>query len=254
MRLAAYVILFVLVFVFAVASSFPLAFLLEQAKRSSYVSYDYASGTVWGGAVSGLQIGGQPLGEVKLRLKPLDLLAGRFTYDVTMHGEVADGKALASLGFGGGVRIANLIADVNVQKLARLDPRLRTQPSKMTLAVPSAEWNRAGDCRSLSGDLGSDLLTTVGRSYNWPGPALTGAFRCEGKDSLIELAGDNEIERIQAIGRVSGDGGYTVFANVETDNETLAIILETLEFRRSGGSYQYTKTNRPSETQGNEGT
>lgn len=243
MRNLGYLFLGLAVFVVSVVATAPLQFVLDRAAVGQAIHYSHASGSIWKGRVSGLVVDGQPVGDLDIKADFRALLKGSLAYDVDVRGELANAKARAAIRMNGDVSVSNLIADLDVRQLVRLDPRLRTQPSRLGVTVIEGRWSMRGACRSLNGDIDTDILSAMGRVYDWNGPELAGVMECQDGQTVVRLDGAGSADQIAVEGRFAPPRDYVVTANVQTSNETLATILQTLEFKRNGSRFAYSKSN-----------
>jgi len=244
------IFLFIAVFVTTLVARAPAGLALDLAGLDSAgLSHGRVAGTIWSGEVSRVNLRGQPLGRVTFEARPGAVLSGRIAYDVTVMGETGEARAVA---FAGRERrgVENLVGDINVQALRRLDPRLRQVPSTVQLSIRELSFATKRDCRSADGGLRSDVLTRLGEAWQWEGPAMTGRVRCDGDTLLVELEGVDGDEAIRA--RLQVDPAqmrYSLRASVETSNPGVEAALRELEFTRSeGGAFVYTRANTPNAT------
>ena len=244
MKLLSYIFLFVLVLIVSLIALMPLSFVVKSTTHESVVSYRHISGTIWKGEIFGLVVNGQDVGDIRIKNAPMEMLTGRLQYSFSFAGHLGSGKGVAELGLDRGVRVRDIIAEINVQNINNLDPRLRSMPSKVDVGVREGRWNNFGECQALSGNVRTDILTSIGRAYNWAGPSLSGVFSCDGPQTLVELQGSTGGDNISAHARLSGDGLYEVQAAVQTQDSGVASALESLEFQRTDiDLFEYVKSN-----------
>ena len=240
--------LFIVVFVVALLAQLPLAWVLGQAGLDrAGISHGRVTGTVWSGQVSGLQVMGQPIGRVSLDHQPGALLSGRVAYRLTFRGETGEGRGEVAVGLDRTVRVQDLVADIDVQSLRRLQPQLRQVPSDLQVTLSDLVIGADRRCRSATGQLRTDVLEAIGPRLDWAGPVLQGPLRCEAGALGLTLAGGAPGEdRIEVEGQVALDTQiYRVEARVETGAPRVAETVRALGFAGADGTYAYRKTNAP---------
>ncbi len=234
----------VVVFVGALAWTAPLAVLAGAANLSGRgISYDRAQGTIWSGDLLGVRVAGQPVGRVTLDLQRVALLRGRLDYAVEVAGPAGQGRGELVLAVGGGLVVRDLVADVNLQAIERLDARLREVPSTLSLTVPELVAGRRLACERVDGRLRTDLLQRLGGRLNWQGPAMAGIVSCDGEGgyrlSLANVDGPDEITLETRGSPVTAS--VSTKARVRTDNQTVADTLTLLKFQKEGDAFIYSR-------------
>lgn len=244
---ASWLLLFGLaVFVVALVWTMPLAFVAQNAGLAQRgILYERAQGTVWSGDLLGVTLAGQPIGKVTLLLDPVGLLKGSFEYDMDVAGPAGRARGDVSFGLGGQIGIRDMVADINVQALQRLDPRLRQVPATVSLTLPALAADHRLACQEADGRVRTDLLEKLGAGLQWTGPAMAGVISCGGDGGYQILlgneGGEDEIT-------VTADGSpltvsYQAEARVKTRNRTVADTLALLGFQRVGDEFVYSRAN-----------
>ena len=241
------IFLFVAVFAVTLLALAPVGLALRLAGlEAAGVAHERAAGTIWSGDLAGVSLRGQPLGRVTFQARPGALISGRMAYDVAVSGEIGQGRAIviAGLDMRG---VEDLVGDINVQALRRLDPRLRRVPARISLSIREIHLTGVGDCQAASGGLRTDLLARLGERWRWAGPALVGRVTCEGGDLMVRLDSAEGEDIIQARLQVNPARlEYALRASVETSNPGVQGALRNLEFTRSeSGAFVYTQANTP---------
>lgn len=232
------------VFLVTLAWRAPMSVLAGGAGLASRgITYERAQGTVWSGDLLGVEIGGQPVGRVTLDLKPGALFGGQLAYAMDIAGPAGRGRGELHLSAGGGLALRDLVADVNLQAIERLDTRLRQVPATVSVTVPELVTDRRLACRRADGRLRTDLLQRLGGSLNWNGPAMAGIIACDGEGgyqvSLANVDGADEIT-LEAAGSPL-TASYTAEARVRTSNRSVADTLKLLKFQRVGDAFIYSR-------------
>lgn len=245
LRAAFLVLVFVGVLLAGLILQLPVAFIVEQSGVARQgVSWTRVSGTLWQGQVRDLNIAGQPLGNVRFQLKPLALLDLRMSYAVDISGAAVNGKGELSAGLDGTLQAANVLIDVNVQRLARLDSRLRQAPSELSLTLRAAEIGADFSCLAADGGLQTNILSAVGERWSWNGPGLQGQVNCASAAFLIDMQGASATDQIRARGKFDLSSGlYDLTAEVQTSDPNVEMGLRALTFTDRSGVYTYRRTN-----------
>ncbi|MEM0986510.1 MAG: type II secretion system protein N [Pseudomonadota bacterium] len=235
-----------LVFVFTLIWQAPLAAFADRndlAQRG--VLFERAQGTIWSGDLLGVALGGQPIGRVTLDLKPASLLTGEIAYDMDVAGPAGEGRGQLAFSPGGGIALRDLVADVNLQAIERLDTRLRQAPATVSVILPELIADRRMACRRADGRLQSDLLQRLGGQFSWTGPPMAGIIACDGEGgyqvTLANTGGEDEIA-LDAIGSPL-TASYTADVRVRTNNEQVANTLLLMKFQKVDDQYVYSRVN-----------
>ncbi|MEM6625995.1 MAG: type II secretion system protein N [Pseudomonadota bacterium] len=236
------ILVFLVVFVSGVVANTPLGFVLDRAALGM-VTYERASGTVWRGTMTGVSAGGQDIGRIGLKAKPLSLLRGGLRYSGDVVGPAATGRGDVKLGFGRSIYIQDVIADVRLHALESLDPRLRTAPSSLSLSIRTLALNADMSCKAADGTLTTDLLTAVGAQWSWSGPKMDGEISCNNGLLQVTLRSQPGPDLVSADGQLGANGSFSAAARVTTTDTRLVSALETLRFRYQDGDYVYSIAN-----------
>lgn len=243
------IFLFVLVFLAVLVAGLPASFVARQVGlKAGGVDYMRMSGTVWSGEISRLSVAGQPVGAAEFRIRPASLLTGRLAYDFEIEGAALRARGMAQTGLDRGVILNNLVADVNLQEINRLDPRLRQSPATLALSIGQISIGPDGGCRSAQGGMRTDLLQSVGRRWDWTGPEMRGTLGCDGEALTVVMSGAGDDDEIRANARFDATRAvYAAGARVQTSDRGLAQALRALDFVASDGAFVYLRTNDPRE-------
>lgn len=206
-------------FVAALIAIFPLR--VAMALSRGPLSAQFVGGFVWGGRAIGAQIGGIPLGDLRIALAPLDLFAGRVR--LVINGAV-QGALVSSFGQHG--------VDVEAMSL----PLSRTVGP---LAVSQVELvgarirYRGEDCAEAEGQLAVMLSAAL------PSGATTGRFsgplKCDRKSMSALLVSQSAMDRL-AIRFLPGGRYDATFVTRPTD-EAAAAALRQAGFRETASGF-----------------
>ena len=234
-----FTLIFFVAAVIAVVATFPMKAALKWAEPSRHgLSYGGAYGTIWNGGVSNAAYLGQTLGRVDVAITPASFLRGKIAAKVSVAGEVAVARGDVLAAFEN-IQLENVIADINVQKLIYLDPRLRHTPSKLKVSIKRSDLTYDGRCNSMQSSLETDVLAAVGRQWQWTGPRMVGEVLCMDGRPQIRMNNFDGVDEITAGVDVQSDGGVLTRAHVRTKNEKLVRALNVLGFEYMNGVHQY---------------
>jgi hypothetical protein len=206
-------------FIAALIAIFPLR--VAMALSSGPLSAQFVGGFVWGGRAIGAQIGGIPLGDLRIALAPLDLLAGRVR--LIINGAV-QGAIVSSFGQRG--------VDVEAMSL----PISRTigplTVSQVELAGARVRF-RGEDCAEAEGQLAVMLSAAL------PSGAASGRFsgplKCDGKAMSALLVSQSAMDRL-AIRFLPG-GRYDATFVTRPADEAAAASLRQAGFRETSSGF-----------------
>lgn len=245
MRRSLLILLFLTVFIGSLIASVPLGFVLQQAGlKERGVDYRHTAGTIWNGKVHDILVAGQPIGDVSFKTQPLALVGGALAVNLNVDGPAGAGRGKARVGLDRAIMVTDLVADIDVQGLSRLEPRLRQAPARLSATIKTLRLSSNGACRAADGTLQTDILKALGGRYAWEGPVLSGTLSCDADQLLVALENQGGEDAIHANGRIAPGGIYTVDARVTSENVGVVQALQTLEFRNRNGAYEYYRTNQ----------
>ncbi len=218
---------------------------MEQLKLNARgVSYGHVQGTLWKGSVHDVIVANQPIGRVDLKTRPLSVLSLSPTLEWSFAGPVGSGRGVLLTTLSNDIELSNTIVDLNVQALARLDARLRQAPSKVSLTIRALETRTNGECRSATGNLSTDILSSLGGRYAWEGPNMIGEIRCENLDYLVTLQNDGGPDDVSASIQIEPSGLFDVSALMVPTNANVQAALPVIGFTQGETGYEYSYTNR----------
>ncbi len=206
--------------------------------------YERITGTIWSVQASGLSLANQPLGNARFKLQPAALVSGKLGYRVELTGESLFARGQVTVGPGGQVRLADLVGQVDLHEMRRLDSRLRQSASRLDFTINALEMSRRGGCVEAVGQLRTDLLERVGKAWNWTGPVMAGPVACDGESLVVTLSDQGGPDRIAASASVAVPRNrYDIEARVVTGDEKIIPALRALEFQGDGDVFVYRMSN-----------
>lgn len=232
MRVIGAVLFFVVVAFVAALMNFPLSLVTNIVDlKSKGVHYDRTFGTVWDGTLSDVQIAGESIGQLNFKLQPTSILklSPKLTFEFA--GSIGRGLGDVSIGMDRNVKLENVIANIQLNAFQHLDAQLRQTPSNLRISVSQVKISSSGQCLNASGQLDTDLLASVGRTWGWDGPEMRGDLSCQEKSYLISFSNGDGPDKITAQAIVDSDTEYDVVSRVETQNARLSSALLSYGFK-----------------------
>lgn len=223
----------VLVFAVSLVTRLPMALAVEKANLP--ITYDTVSGTIWNGSLRGIEVNGQAVGDLSLRLHALSLLTGQAKANLALQGSGVTGSGVISAR-GRSVRIQNGAALVALEPLRLRDvfgQRLRGQ---LDADVRELRVSTQG-CQVADFTVTTDALTRSLGAYASGGLDLSGEGRCEGDALVVPLAGSSPEADVEATLRVEPNGQYITQLKVTPKVSELGSFLTGVGFEQDGGAF-----------------
>lgn len=192
MRWSGYILLTLVVTVFALLIAMPADFVMRRVIAAEpSVRYVHASGTVWNGTVSGLRYGEQSIGNAQIETDWVSIFTGKLTSLVRVRDGAVNGRGRVSAGIGGEITVQDLRLSGSTIDLFNIEKEIRDLAGEYTISVRKAVISN-GRCQSASGTAWTDLLTKVERRVDWKGPELTGPVSCREGRFVLALSGQSD--------------------------------------------------------------
>ncbi|MDO8409584.1 MAG: type II secretion system protein N [Phenylobacterium sp.] len=199
----------------------PLSLVLGDRAGAAGLSAAQVSGTVWRGRLSDAAYRGLRLGEVRLGLSPLSLLAARPR--LTFAGEVATGAARLGRG---AVELIDVDAALPLGQLAPASGLAGT----VRMVGLSLDL-RGGECRRAGGQVSLADISLAGLQL--PGLVLAGDPACAGASLALPLRGQAEGVDVQADLLIGADGGYQMDMILRTSRPEVEAALGMAGYERT---------------------
>ncbi|MEM8988533.1 MAG: type II secretion system protein N [Pseudomonadota bacterium] len=233
-----------LVIAFAIAL---VAFLIARAPLSlagafldDSFAYGQAEGTVWRGTFRNANLGGHPLGDVKVSLSPASLLLLKARVSFAFRGVGAEGRGVLERGAFGGVALRDAKLKGDLERLSISIANAPRQAGLVTADVKAIAFGPSG-CRRAEADLWTDVLAQDDPRWDWTGPTLSGAAACADGVLVLPLSGVENGQRIMLTTEVRPNLAYVFRASVETEDPNLGGVLTLLGFQRKDSGFEYTQ-------------
>lgn len=210
----------------------PLSLALGDRAKAAGLSASAATGAVWRGRLSDAAIGGVRLGEVRVGVSPLSLLAARVRLGFqgeTVRGAVRWGPRQ--------IRLIKVDADLPLAALLSgrdLGGRISLRDFDLDL--------RGGRCEGAEGAVALDQLSL--RGLELPGLRLSGAPSCVGADLAVPLSGQADGVDVAADLRVSPGGVYRLDLTLRTTRPEVAMALGAAGAQATADGHQIQLTGR----------
>lgn len=193
-------------------------------------SAEQVEGTIWGGEAERARLGRLSLGDVRLGLEPLALLAGRAAVRFEARGDV-EGRGAAVLLGGSG--LTGFTGSAPIEALGLGIPLTgRISFSRVdAMFVGSA-------CRQARGDVATDAFRASAATLRWQGPDLAGTLSCAEDGALVaSLEGADGRASVAATLRLFADGRYALETRVAPSDDGLAMALPLGGFAPGPGGF-----------------
>jgi hypothetical protein len=200
--------------------------------------YDSASGTLWKGRLNAVAWRGVRLGDIAFAFDPGAVLFGRVQTRMSIAGGPVIGKGRVSAGALGGYALRDVDAEIALDKLAGLR-FLGAQASGVATVKVAALTGNSRGCRHAEGEVSTDAVASLATRFGRKGFALKGPIRCENGALVLPLSGGADGISVKAVLRFEGAGRVASKAEVATEDDQVALALQTLGFRNDNGVWRF---------------
>jgi len=217
----------------------PLEYVLKQAGlERTGAGWANVEGNILEGRISGFYLQNQPVGDVRLKLKPRSLLSGQAAYEISWSGAGGRGSGLAAIS-SKAITLSNIRGQHMVQAIEGLAPQVRAIGGEIRLADGSATLTRQG-CEDAGGTLSTDTLSRAATQYGKTFGDLSGPVSCLEGAFVVNLEGRAQNgDRVTIAASASPLGQSSFAATVTTNDSDLLFVLPRIGFVRSGNDWQY---------------
>ncbi|MEM1409238.1 MAG: type II secretion system protein N [Pseudomonadota bacterium] len=234
MRWAVYFTVAFVVFVVATAATLPLA--VVTSRLDLPVEMTRVSGTVWKGAIDGLSVNGQTLGDAKFRVRPWSLLSGRPSAHIDFQGRGLQGAG--DISFNGDlITLTDASGTADLVRFGFVDAFGQPLRGSVKTEVEALAFSLRQGCRRADLSVATDAVSRSLGAYAAEGFPLEGQGRCEGDALLLPLAGQGPDAAIEAELRLNKDGSYVTKLAVTPEARELGIFLAGMGFEERGGAF-----------------
>ena len=232
-------IVFICALLVSVVSNTPLSFALKRTGlEAAGLHWESARGRIWSGVVSGVRFKDQPLGLVRVTLKPEGLLKGRIRYHLNWRGEAGQGVGTVEFGRSQ-IRLSELRGDVDMGALQGFSVAVRQIGGLASFRIDELIVHH-GRCEQAAGSVTSDLIRRASARYGGDWSPLAGDIRCEKGMLFVPLeASSSQDETMSVQARIGLAGASSLEARVSHAGTPLASALAALGFWLENGDYVY---------------
>jgi general secretion pathway protein N len=229
---ATLVALFAALGMILILAAAPLSLALSGRGPAAGLSAASVSGTVWRGRLTDAAFSGVRLGDVKVGVSPLSLLAAQVR--LGFEGDAARGAV--SLG-PRRLQLSDLQADLPLSALAP-DAGLAAQVGLTDFDLEL----HSGACRRAGGEVALEQISLAGLEL--PGLRLAGTATCAEDDLVIPMQGQAEGVDVQADLRATPAGAYQVHLVLRTTRPEVEATLTAAGYRRTLVGFETTLAGR----------
>lgn len=232
-------LIFLIALILAAVFLTPLDFVLKQTGlNQAGVGWANVEGNILKGRINGLYVQSQPIGDVRLTLRPMSLLSGKATYDITWSGLGGRGSGTVSAS-SSALELSDVRGQQSVQALEGLAPPVRAIGGNIRLTGGAATLTRAG-CEYGAGELSTDTLSRAAQQYGKTFNDLSGPISCVDGMVVVNMDGTGDMgDRITIAASATPTGSTSFAATVTTSDRDLTFLLPRLGFERRGDDWQY---------------
>ena len=188
------------------------------------------SGTLWNGAVSGIDY----LGTVKFKFDPMVWVKGGLPLSFQTLSSAMQISGKASI-----TKIEDLQFTGQLAGLPTTDGRLKELLGEVNIQI--AELTFGKDCQSATGQAGTDFLSRNSARWQWQGPVLSGPIICENGDLIANLSGADSQQTLNADLRIEPNGSYRADISVRTPQPEAGLVLPLYGFEKRNGEFRLTE-------------
>ena len=227
---------------FAIVAFTPLSFVLERTGISDRGAvWAEAEGTILNGQISGLELQGQKIGDVSLKLRPASLLRLTPAYDVNWEGESGQGTGLVALQ-GQTLIATELILVQELKGIETLAAPLKAIGGHVRLDGGEVTVNRDG-CVFASGEVSTNVLEKAAAQYGRQFGLLSGPLSCvEGALDLALEGRSDAADTVDFKATIDWLGRTSFDASIVTQDDEVRYVLKQIGFVESGDALTYAKS------------
>lgn len=214
----------------ALLTKMPLAWVGPHILPKTAGQNPVYSGTVWNGAVNGLDV----IGTADFTITPLAMFKGQLPISFRTNSE-----SMQSLGKASYNRLKDYRFTGQLSQLPIRDGRLKNLIGDVNFTIRDmAFWK---ECKSASGQATTDFLARNVTHWRWKGPVLSGPISCEDGDLIVKLSGVESGQTIRADLQLSFNGSYRADISVRTGQPEAGIVLPLYGFDKIGEEFLLTE-------------
>lgn len=203
------------------------------------VAFQEIDGTIWNGEVRGLTTGEVYLGDVAFRLRPVALLTGAVSADVTARdgAAIGAGRVNANL-FAQRVSVQNASFAFDLTSVRRYSLFGIPYQGRIEARDVGLDWSRKG-CSRATGEIWTDVLDASAKTLVGEALLLAGPAACEDGRIMVALKGGNRAGDADIMIAIDPAMTYRVVASVDLGRADLENNLRRLGFEDGDGVLVY---------------
>ena len=207
--------------------------------NAANIQYQEVRGTIWNGEIRHVSTGDIYLGNLSFKLRPLALLTGGASADITVQDGAAIGAGRISVNLiSQRLSLSNVNAAFNLSAVRRYSLFGIPYQGRVEMRQTNLSLSRSG-CHSASGEVWTDVLdsssqTLVGESLLLAGPAA-----CDDGRIMLTLRGGNREGDAEIMIAIDPAMTYRVLASVELGRADFENNLRRLGFEDGDGVLIY---------------
>ncbi len=226
-----------LIAIFATAPASLLTPILNAGGKT--VQYQEVTGTIWRGEIHGLATGDVFLGDVAFRLRPLALLTGAASADLTARDGAAIGAGRANIQLiSRRVSIKNANFAFNLSAVRRYSLFGIPYQGRIEARDVGLVWSHDG-CSKASGEIWTDVLDASSRTLVGESLLLAGPAACDDGRITVTLKGGNREGAAEVKIAIDPAMTYRLMASVDLGRAELENNLRRLGFEDGDGVLVY---------------
>ena len=216
--------------VLGIVSQLPLTWVAPHIISGAMGANASYSGTVWNGHVRDIDY----VGRANFKLSPKAFFSDKLPLSFQTASPVMKLSGKASRSWIKDLKFSGQLAD-----LPTTDGRLKELAGEINVQV--SELNYSHKCLSAMGQASTDFLQRNKGRWQWQGPFLKGPLSCDNGDLIVNLAGTESGQNIQANLRIAAEGAYRADFVVQTPQAAAGVILPLFGFEKRGSEFHLTE-------------
>lgn len=238
-RFLIFLILFILVAVGAIVAYMPLGYIAAQSGAGrAGVGWAQVQGTLLEGRIDGLHVQGQPLGDVRLNLRPLSLLTFAPVYDIQWGGPGGQGTGVVKISKGR-IEAQDVRLQHQINAVEALAAPVRALGGTVRIANGNIVMTALG-CESASGKMTTDTLQVAAQQYGREFGLIEGPISCVDRALILDLSGTSQTgDTVDVDAKASVLGTSLFEVAIDTADTQMTLALSQIGFVFSDGAWRY---------------
>lgn len=201
--------------------------------QAPLVEIGAANGTIWNGVFEGVRYDVINLGDVRYRLSPVMLIAGKFSGEASASGGALNAKGDFALS-GSGLSFENAIADFNLGAIRRYSFFGVPYQGVASFSAKSLRLSKT-KCEAEGAIVATDMFDSVARRWNFSALPLEGTITCRDGNLVVAMSGNNADGAMLAEAVIDSALAYRLDFRVTTKRREIDTALRQIGFEEDGG-------------------